>query len=451
MDNSHLILLKHYQKHQGGSNNLTGGSNNLTGGLPWYYYLWPGNWFTSKKKISSQPVDEVNNNNSSQEYLLFPKKKKKHNKIKNLFKYKKNIDLPSLVKLDVKLYNPLSNGGYSRNIIPVIDNEYNLGNHNFKNNDPESNVKIDFTIIKSMDKILFGAGTFTAVYKIKDNNNTINDPNVKDNIYILRIVKKDNYNIHMYDDPKIHKEYKLFNKYLPRIYYYGNFITSKNFTFNYTITKLYNDFPVINNRVIIPKTLSNIDKFEFLYNNIVMLNDLSKYNYTHFDYKIENVGFEIENNKISVILIDYDKSTLQELSEDNPNFEFDNNNNVTALLNTGVTHFPEWLSNRDNPEPFYFNYKLPIYKFHKFAVVGLFYLILDLDIQFKIEKLQLYNLPSYDILLDQYKFEDNILLNNLSNTDAFHLYNSNYDVIPTYDLLLEILSPIINNKEMYLL
>jgi len=255
----------------------------------------------------------------------------------------------------------------------------------------------------------------------------------------------------MYDNPKIHKEYKLFNKYLPRIYYYGNFLTSNNVTYHYTITKLYNDFPLINNKIIIPKMLSNTDKFVFLYNNIVMLNDLSKYNYTHFDYKIANIGFEIENNEISVILIDYDESTLQELSQNNPNFVFDNNNNVTTLLNTGVTYFPEWISKKDNPNPYYFDYLLPIYKFHKFAVVGLFYLIAKLDIKFKIEKLPLYNLPSYDILLDQYKFKDNILLNSLSQNDGLHLYNLNYDVIPTYHLLIEILSPIINNKKKYLL
>ena len=428
MDSSHIVLLNHYQKYYGGS-------DNLTGGLPWYYYFWPGYWFTSKKSILSTSNDnEKNSDEFSEENPLLNKRIKK----------KKNIKLPSLVKVDVKLYNPSSKGGLSQNIIPIIENEYNLGNHNFKNNDPESNVKIDFTIVKSMNKILYGAGTFTAVYKIRDNNKTINDPNVKDDIYILRLVSQDN--IHMYDNPKIQKEYELFNKYLPRIYYYGNFITSNNRTLNYTITKLYNDFPIIDNILIIPKILSNTDKFVFLYNNIVMLNDLSKYNYTHFDYKIENVGFEIENNEINVILIDYDESTLQKLSQDNFNFELDNNNNVTNVVNTPMTYIPKWLSKPDNPNP-------PINKFDKFAVGGLYYLILNLNIKFKTKKLALYNLPSYQILQDQYKFEDNIKIIDLSyrNADILHLNEINYDVIPTYELILEIFSPIIKDKKKYLL
>jgi len=423
MNNSHIILLNHYRKYQSGS-------NNLVGGLPWYYYLWPGNWFSSTK-LKSSTTDNISQENSKD--------------IK-----KKNINLPSLVKIDVKLYNPYSKGGKSKNIIPIIENEYNLGNHNFKNNDPESNVKIDFTIVKSMDNILYGAGTFTAVYKIKDNNSSINDPNVKNNIYILRLTTQDE-NRHMYDNSKIQKEYRLFNKYLPSVYYYGNFIASNNHIYYYTITKLYNDFPVINDELIIPKILSNTDKFVFLYNNIVMLNDLSKYNYTHFDYKIENVGFEIENNDIKVILIDYDESTLQELTQDNSNFVLDYNNNVVSIINTPTTYIPEWLSKPDNVNPVIFNYRSPIRKFDKFAILGLYYLILNLNIRFKRSYIFLFNLPSRQILEYQYRFENKIDIYELSMYDVLHLNEIDYNVIPTYDLLLEILSPIMKDKKKYLL
>lgn len=440
MDNSHTILLNYYQKYRNDN-------HNLVGGIPWYYYFWPGNWFSSVKSSSSllTNVDDrgYNNDDDDVTYHTNPL----INRTKEIKKSKK-INLPSLVKLDVRLYNPYSKGGISDDIFPIIENEYNLGKSNFKNVDSNLDINIDFTIVKIMDKILYGAGTFTAVYKIKDNNLSINDPNVKDNIYILRLVTQDE-NTHMYDNPKIHKEYDLFNKYLPRIYYYGNFNTS-NHTYYYTITKLYNDFSIIDNKVMIPKILSNTDKFVFLYNNIVMLNDLSKYNYTHFDYKITNIGFEIENNKINVILIDYDESTLQELTLDNKNFYLDRNNNVTRIVNTSMTHVPEWLSKEDNPKPYIFDYHLPVSKFDKFAVVGLLYMIIKLDIKFKVDTLSLSDLPSFKILTNNYRFNNYIKLINLSKNDVLRLSYENYDLVPTYKLLLEIFSPIVNDKKKYL-
>ena len=433
MDNSHLILLDYYQKYQGGA-------NNLVGGLSWYEYLWPGNWFSSKNS---------NRSNDSENIVQVIKENPLGHLLKPKFVQKPN-SLPSLVKLNVKLYKPSSRGGYAKEITPIINDEYNLGKHNFKNNDIFSNIKIDFTIIKSMNKILYGAGTFTAVYKVKDNNLSINDPNVKDNIYILRLTTQDK-DMHMYDNPKIHKEYNLFNKYLPRIYYYGNFITS-NKTYFYTITKLYNDFPVINNELIIPKILSNTDKFVFLYNNIVMLNDLIKQNYTHFDYKIDNVGFEMENNQINVILIDYDSATLQELNRYNKNFKIDYNNNVTNVYNTAMTYIPAWLSRNENPGRVVFDYPAPVVKFDKFAVAGLLNIIQTLNIKFKVKKLELYNFTSYNILYENYLFDEYIILDDISNPnyDELHLSANNYNVIPTYKLLLEIFSLIIKNKKKYL-
>ena len=418
MDNTHPILLEYYEKYQGGS-------KNLIGGLPWYYYFWPGYWFTSKNIVSS-----TSNNFSNTNPLL---------------KEKKNINLPSLVKVDVKIYNPDSKGGYSEDIIPVIDSVYNIGNRNFKNINPKSNIKIDFTIVKSMDKILYGAGTFTAVYKIKDNNKTINDPNVTDDIYILRLIRQDE-NIHMYDNPKIHKEYKLFNKYLPRIYYYGEFIASNMHIYDYTITKLYNDFPIKYQQITIPTILSNIDRFVFFYNNIVMLNDLLKQNYTHFDYKLANIGFEIENNEINIILIDYDKRTLQELSLDNNIFIVNDNQNVTLAYDIS-SYVPPWLI--DNNKKRIYDKFVPIDYFKKYCTVGLYYILDIIYIEFKTDNLNITKLTNFEQLKNKYMFKNFIILEDLS--DELHLNSSNYNIIPTYDLLLEILSPIINNKEKYLL
>jgi len=430
MNNSHPILLEYY-------NNYQGGSKNLVGGIPWYYYFWPGYWFTSNKIVSSTLDNTNQSDNFSNKNPLLKDEERKKPRI-----------LPSLVKLNVILYNPSSKGGYSEDIIPIIKDEYNLGKYNFKNNKPESDIKIDFTIVKSMDRgILYGAGTFTAVYKIKDNNKTINDPNITDDMYILRLVTRDN-NTHMYDNPKIKREYELFNKYLPRIYYYGNFIVSNNIYY-YTITKLYNDFPIINNYFKIPKILSNTDKFVFFYNNIVMLNDLLKKNYTHFDYKLSNIGFEKENNNINIILIDYDEKTLQELSVINNIFNVNNDQKVT-LAYAISTYVPSWLI---------YNKFVPIDYFKKYCTIGLYKMLNNLSIKFKIKNKNenendiyiITTLPNFEKLNKNYLFKKFILLNHLYSNDALHLNNDNYWVIPTYELLLEIFEPIMNNKEMYLL
>ena len=357
--------------------------------------------------------------------------------------------IPSLIKVDVKLYDPSSKGGRSKDIIPIIENEYNLGNHNFKNNDPESNINVDFTIVKSIDKILYGAGSFTAVYKIKDNNKTINDPNVEDNIYILRLTIQDN-NTHMYDNPKIHKEYKLFNNYLPKIYYYGIlYANDSKMTFNYTITKLYYDFSIDENtnQIIIPPILSNKDKFVFLYNNIVMLNDLNQYNYIHFDYKIQNIGFEIENDDIKVILIDYDEKTLQELSSDNPNFKLDENTGYIYFENITYTPalIPQWIEKVKK-----------IGYFAKFANAALLNIIFDLDIDFKINE---YNINIFDDedYLDELincKFDKNlenytIKLQELTYSDPLQLNSDKYKLTPSYKFLVKLFSPIMENLDKY--
>jgi len=424
MNNSNLILLEYYKKYQGG---------NIS--LPWYYYFLPWNWFKKSENTDINPQDNIDTN-------------------PNMNKKNSNYSIPSLVKLDVKLYNQSSKGGESKIIIPIIDNEYNWGNYHFKNRYRDSDNKIDFTIVKSMNKILYGAGTYTAVYKIKDNNKTINDPNVNDDIYILRLIIPEDIDRHMYDNPKIHREYELFNKYLPKIYYYGNFKTSYN-TFHYTITKLYNDFPVKFYQIIIPTILSNKDKFIFFYNNLVMLNDLLKKNYTHFDYKLSNVGFEIINNEKNVILIDYDENTLQELKIDNPNFVFDTNNNVTAINNVSISSVPLWLSNNN----WDFIHLLPIYKFDKFATIGLFKILNQLNIKFKIDKYNIReneyirNKKEYEEELINYKFDKNnyINLQELTYTDPLQLNTNRYELTPSYKFLITLFTPIIKNQEKYLL
>ena len=448
MNISHPILLEYYEKYQGG---------NII--LPWWYYLWPGNWFKPSKKIlSSTPYNNklnieisnddpnINKINSNTSNLSNPNN---DNIIINDNNNDNNIiyNIPSLVKIDLKLYNP-KKGGRSKEIINEMDIEYNLKNQYLKNNYNSSNYIFNFKIIESNNKILFGAGTFTAVYKIKDNNKIINDSTVTDNIYILRLTTID-VDTHMYDNPKIHKEYELFNKYLPKIYYYGKLFTS-NKIYYYTITKVYYDFSIDQNtnNIKIPNILSNTDKFVYFYNNLIMLNDLINNNYTHFDYKLTNIGFEIDYDLINVILIDYDEYTLQELSLDNKELLLDDDN-VIGYGRIPRTYIPNWISLS----------KTKIYQYDKFATAGLLTILHDLEIDFKINE---YNMnifnddEEYINELNKCKFynqnnKDVIYLQSLSFGDQLHLNNDRYNLTPSYKFLIKLFSPIMENKEMYLL
>lgn len=251
------------------------------------------------------------------------------------------------------------------------------------------------------------------------------------------------------------KEYKLFNSLLPKIYYYGTLNISV-IKYNFAITKVYNDFPVINNEIMIPSILTNIDKFIFLYKNIKMLNELNKYNYAHFDYKLMNVGFEINKitNIIDVILIDYDESTLQEILPTNKNFKLNEEGLVYTIYNTSMSYIPPYISDEDNKDPINFDYLLPIRKFDKIAVYGLYTIIILLDIKFKKNNLDYYSLPIYDILTKKYYFTPNGIINlyklNDFNYDELHLKNNYYDYIPTYQLLLDLFDIIMLNPTEYL-
>jgi hypothetical protein len=246
------------------------------------------------------------------------------------------------------------------------------------------------------------------------------------------------------------RTYSIEYNYLPKIYYYGILSTNDSkMTFNYTITKLYYDFNTdeITDKIIIPPILSNKDKFVFLYNNIVMLNDLNQENYIHFDYKIQNIGFEIENDDIKVILIDYDEKTLQELTLNNPNFNLDEKTGYIYFEN--ITYTPSLL-------PQWIEKVRKIKYFAKFANAALLNVILDLDINFKINDyfINIYDDEDYINELVDCKFDKNlenytIKLQELSYTDQLQLNSDIYRLTPSYKFLVKLFTPIMKNLDKY--
>ena len=66
-----------------------------------------------------------------------------------------------------------------------------------------------------------------------------------------------------------------------------------------------------------------------------------------------------------------------------------------------------------------------------------------------VDKLSISNLPHFNDL-KKMKFVDTISINRINNDDIFNLKFSNYYQIPTFELLLEILSPIMKDKKKYL-
>ena len=441
METNHQILYNYYKDY---NNRIHGGN--------WFKNVYR-RWFPKKNTnmdnnvvYNNNPLFRNNNNTNMDNNIVYNNNP--------LFRDNNilNPPIPSLIKTNLTLYDINKHkGGLSEVIIPVIDTLYSNGLRKMKNTE----LNLNFEIVQFQNKILYGAGTYTAVYKIKDLNYSINDPNVSDNIYIMRLtVYTDGY--HMYDDEKIKKEYNLFNRLLPKIYYYGTLNISSLVKYNFAITKVYNDFPVINNDIMIPSILTNIDKFMFLYKNIKMLAELNKYNYAHFDYKLMNVGFEINKitNTIDVILIDYDESTLQEILPTNKNFKVNEEGLVYTIHNTSMTYIPPYISDEDSKDPLNFDYLHPIWKFDKFAIYGLYMIIILLDIKFKKNNLSYYSLPIYDILTNKYHFFPNGIINlyklNNFNYDELHLKSNSYDNIPTYQLLLDLFDIIMLNPTEYL-
>jgi len=347
--------------------------------------------------------------------------------------------------VEIELYTPLKKGGESDNIWPLISNFYKKENKlgiRSKNKDN----KLDFTIVSQnigkIDEPILGRGTFTAVYKIK------NAKDLNDNTeYILRIYERNLFisPLHFIYNDKIINERSFYKEYSYNVFYFGemkisdkefsflknergentdNYIFSnkdKNYNFDYIITKVYNipKFDAVYNII----NISNPKKFLFLYNNIIMLNKMYKNNDFHADYKIANVGWE-DNEKMNVILVDYDDGTIQKANGSNSDLSIINGKVHTVYFSS--TYIPEYIRNGDAGIK-------PIYtpeQFKMYSIGGLDEIIRFLNIKFS---KKIIDLP-INLQTKYIKF-----INTESLGSSLNLDNKNIDLIPTYDEMIKII------------
>jgi hypothetical protein len=268
-------------------------------------------------------------------------------------------------------------GGHSDIINSIINNEYNKVldiNESRKKNYSlgikqinKISTNIDFRIIPNNQddtsiRPVFKSGTFSSIYQLK---NQYNSKDTKK--YILRLF--DNTEIHICELKKIRHEYNIFLKYLIHIYYYGTLNIfkigkTKPTLIDYIITKQYNTNY---------NSFTLLQKYKFLINNIQMLLDLRKQNCFHSDYKMSNIGWD---DNLNIVLIDYDKNTIMNISNNDIIRKIKDDNNIMTKLNFPYTHIPKYLIHPNNK---YIN-SLPIETFDKYSVGGLLEIIMKLKL-----------------------------------------------------------------------
>lgn len=347
-------------------------------------------------------------------------------------------------EIELQLYIPQI-AGESENIWPLITKNWKKAKLLGIKNNTDSTVNFLFVPnnINKNDEPILGRGTFTAVYQLK------NEYNKKDlTKYILRLYDRDLQisNKHMMHNSKIESEYKIYEEYLIKNFYYGEFkiydnefkyITNqdnseldtykflpnmKQYNFDYIITKIYNT-PTFDNYYRVTG-LTNIQKFAFLYNNIVMLDNLAKNNSFHADYKIANIGWE-SSEKMNVILIDYDIDTIQSIDSTNNKFVVDTDGNVTSLLFPS-TFIPEYIKKNKGI------LSIPIQQYIKYSVGGLDQIIKTLNISYTTQYVELPSTVGVDGKITKLNLQD------LST--SLHLTSKSYDIIPTYSEMRIILN-----------
>jgi hypothetical protein len=280
---------------------------------------------------------------------------------------------------------------------------------------------------RSLNAPLFKKGSITAIYTIKDPITGYN--------YILRLFNE-NTPTHMMDNPKIKDEYIRYKNYLIKIYFYGiiqtvdnNFIVNdkievlkdiKTYQFNHIITKVYNT-PIVNDMGI--TNMTNLQKFDFIINNIKLLIDLEKNNEFHSDFKITNIGWD-NKDTMDVILIDYDENTIKKISKD-LYIKKDDKYELTFPS----SYPPKYIGSEIKPGVYSFLYIKDISQFNKFSVSGLAQIINYLDVEFTDT---LIKLP----IKDEYHNIPNI--NTYSISSSLRLNDFLYENIPTYTQIYNI-------------
>jgi hypothetical protein len=227
------------------------------------------------------------------------------NKLKNII----NDDFHTVTKIDLRIVDSSTlKGGLSENITPKIHKKWkeSVKQNLIIINKDDNNKLFKFnTMLSEKDTIpLFKSGTFTSVYIIKKYNSDNRD--TVDKNYILRCYEI-NKPIHILDDQKIIDEYINFYQYLIKIYYYGHIFLDEN-KWEYIITDKY--YRAYEDKEL----LKNKEKFKYLKNIVILLDELYKKNLYINDLKITNIGWKNKYDLIP-IMIDYDEFTLLNINK----------------------------------------------------------------------------------------------------------------------------------------
>ena len=267
--------------------------------------------------------------------------------------------------LNIELYKPKF-GGSANEIWPLLSMKWSEGAVRKLGIRGKTDRTVDFEIVgKNLSKQsapMFARGTYTAIYEMKNTNPSDTQG------YILRIYKRES-RTHLVDDPKIESEFKKYSDNLIKIFYYGTIdinsgqfalgsdtdekgnisnyfkIGTKqlNYNFDFIITKKYNTLQLSGYpEVIINADFTNVRKFEYLYENVVMLEKMQADKIFHSDYKPPNIGYDNPNTK--PVLIDYDFTTL--LLATNPNIYQNNGGYIDFIFPTSPYIEPEYIKNK---------------------------------------------------------------------------------------------------------
>jgi len=352
-------------------------------------------------------------------------------------------------KIDIELYKPQS-GGVANEVWPLLNIELLKGTVRKLGVRAKTDNSVNFEIVgKNLDKQIgpmFARGTFTAIYEMKNVNPT--DPQE----YILRIYKRESAT-HLVDDAKIGLEFSKFRENLIKIFYYGTIDINSNefslgetkdskgninsyireagirkYNFDYIITKKYKTLQMGVAENVINPDLTNLDKFKYLYENVIMLDNMQKEKMFHSDYKPANIGYDAPaigdlSPNTTPILIDYDFTTI--LRANDPTIY----GNVGGYIdfNFPTTPFiePEYIKNRK--VEYIITYPDI---FIKYSVGGLARLINSLNIKLTESFI---TLPP-EIQVRNIKFVTNDLVTSLK------LNNTEYENIPRYQEIINILN-----------
>jgi hypothetical protein len=323
-------------------------------------------------------------------------------------------------------------GGRSYNIWPVISMKWEKNKDLLGIKSIDNDVKYKFIAHNIGEQLepLLGKGGYSAVYDIEQIFPIIEMPKN----HILKIYEKKSNITHLFNEPKVKCDMELYEKYFMKIFYYGDIdinentftfndekrksftkdITSKDYCFEYYISKLYQTAKIdTNGPYDCISELTNKEKYTLLIKNLIFLNKLQINNMFHSDYKIENIGWE---NNFDVIMIDYDQYTILEA-----------NNSVDLSFPT--TFKPKWLRRELLP-----NKKMREYSYLiKWSVGGLKDFIYLLDLKFTSQIL--IELPN-TLLVYQNRNIRNLLPSVLASD--LHLDHAHYRRVPRYNELIEV-------------